>query len=151
MDWPLDEDFDQAAPARAERQLVPEGFHDFKIERAAETAKELELVLAHPDKAYGWVWAKFPKGKGWAKKIVAGLPLALGLDAAAWARLEAEDLVGRKVRARVYHKPGNDGGRVFVNVGSFHAIEPDDGPPPDEPKKSRNAVPAAEAADDIPF
>jgi hypothetical protein len=153
MDWPLDEDFEDTAPPkeRADRQPVPEGHHDLKIHQVKLDADKLELTLVHPDKAYGWVFAGFPRDKTWARKIVAGLPVALGISADDWQRMEPGDLIDRKVRARVYHKPGREG-RVFVNVGSFHAVEADDGPPPAEPaKKSRNAPPPAEDADDIPF
>jgi len=154
MEWPIDDEWEDETPAApADRQLVPEGHHDFKIERASEDDDKLQLVLAHPDKGYSWVWASFPRGQGWARKIVKTIPAALGLDAAGWASTAAGDLVGREIRARVYHKSGRDG-RVFVNVGSFHPVEPHDGPPPAEPppaaKVSRNAAPKPEG-DDIPF
>jgi hypothetical protein len=39
-----------------------------------------------------------------------------------WAAGEITDLVGRRVRARIYHKAGN--GKTFVNVGEFLPAEP---------------------------
>ena len=146
--------FDEQAPATAsERELVPEGEHQFEIVRASESGAVLELALAHADKRYGWVWANTPRDKGWGKKIVSSLVHALGMTPAEFNGAKADALVGRIIAAEVYHKLGTTG-RTFVNVARF--ANPDETAPQAPaaaPTKSKAKSPKAgwEDADAIPF
>lgn len=143
MDWTFETYTEEpAAPAAVEREHLPEGEYDFEIKLAEEDEKRISLRLAPITKGrYGWVFCDLPKGKGWATKIAAGLPVALGLTADEWAEITPKDLEGRRVRARVYQKVGNSG-RLFVNVRDF--LRPADPPP-------KPAAPAPGPEDDIPF
>jgi hypothetical protein len=85
-----------------------------------------------------------------------------------WAAGEITDLVGRRVRARIYHKAGRDG-KTFVNVGEFlpaeqvvetatakPQVERAVAPPASRPTVKRTPAQKADDAsrmpgDDIPF
>lgn len=142
--------------ATTERELVPEGRHKFKIERAGETDTGLSLTLAHADKRFGWVWPSLPKGADWAKAIVATLLRSLGLTPADWGKMDPGDLVGRMVEAEVYHRIGNTG-KTFVNVRKFHATETPAAPAEEKPAPKRTQAAKAHAeitegrSDAIPF
>ena len=130
MDWDLDDEaFEQWTPA-PERELVPEGKHEFKIERASEDAEHLGLAMSHSDKRYAWVWPKLPKGRDWGKRLGSELRQALGMTREEWHRHAIDDMVGRRVVADVYHRVVD--GRTFVNVGKFH--------PAQEPTPARPAA-----------
>jgi hypothetical protein len=120
MDWGLDEDTaavvrDDSRPP--ERELVPEGDHPFQIKEVIDHGDKVELRLAHDDTRFGWVFARTPKDLDWGKRILSSLRQACGMTREEWAAGEITDLVGRRVRARIYHKAGN--GRTFVNVAAF--------------------------------
>lgn len=154
MDFELDEFFEPVAPRVEERELVPEGDHDLRITKVVEDAKRLRVDLAHDDRRYGLVFADYPKGVGWASRIVGELVTALGLTPAEWRAIKSDTLKDRRVRARVYHKVGNSG-RTFVNVGGFSAVEAAP-PPAAKPVAKRTPTQKADAVsavpdDDIPF
>ncbi len=126
-DWGFD-DIDQVAAtpepqATGTREMVPEGRHGLKIERAGEDDASLKITLAHPDKRLGWVWDTMPKGNGIAKARLASLLRALGVQLDDWRRMDPGDLVGRHVEAEIYHKVGTKGG-TFVNVRKYYEPEP---------------------------
>jgi hypothetical protein len=128
------------------RELVPEGEHSFKIKQVIDSADRLEVRLVHDDRRYGWVFCKLPKSAGWAKRIAAGLAAALGVTAAEWPELvRSGDMAGRRVRARVYHKAGNQGG-TFVNVGEFLAADAEQLAAVEAPKVERAVAPPARRA-----
>jgi hypothetical protein len=62
------------------------------------------------------------KGQTWARVLVAQLAGALALSEQEWAETQSDDLTGRRVRAEIRHRAG-DNGRVFVNVWKFLPIE----------------------------
>jgi hypothetical protein len=84
-----------------------------------------------------------------------------------WAAGEITDLVGRRVRARIYHKAGN--GKTFVNVAEFlpdeqavetatakPQVERAVAPPTSRPPAKRTTTKQVDDAsrmpgDDIPF
>lgn len=143
MDFGLDEFDDVAvdesrAPAR---ELLPEGEHDLQIRGVGWLEDgRLEIRLAPDERNYGWVFAKFPKDADWAKRILSGLRKACGMSREEWAATDMTDLVGRRVRTRVYHKAGSKGG-TFVNVGEFLVGEAA------EPKVERAVAPQAPAVE----
>lgn len=150
MDWDFGGvDMEQPAQGtRLDRELVPEGTHTFSINSVSDTPTHFEVVLAHSEPRYGWVWVKLPKGQEWAQRIGASLAAALGLSPAEWKATEIGSLVGRWVNCEVYHKAGNSG-RTFVNARKFHA------PPAEIPAARAKPAPrpAAKAIpdDSIPF
>jgi hypothetical protein len=155
MDWVIDEYFDMVPEQAAEEPQyleVPEGEHVFRIHEA--TSKPLVVKLAHEDRRYGLVWFNPPDGAEWAKRLVVELAKALGMDAAAWKAATPEQLKGRRVVARIYHKAGN-AGRTFVNVGGFSPAQAE--AEPTKPVAKRTPTQKADAAsgvmpnDDIPF
>ena len=157
MDWVLDDEaFEQATPA-ADRELVPEGEHEFKIERASEDAKHLGLAMSHADKRYKWVWPNLPKGTDLGTRLGSELRRALGMTREEWHRHAIDDMVGRRVVAEVYHRVV-DSGRTFVNVRKFHPAK-DPAPAVEravaEPSSRTPVKPPARLAnvpeDDIPF
>ena len=147
MDWEF-ETFDEPAAPVAEREHCPEGEHDFEIKKVVVEDHRWRIDLAHPEKRFGLVFADLPRGKSWATRVIGTLAAALGYDADGWREATADDLVGRRVRARIYHKVGN-AGRLFVNVGQFMPAA-DEAKPAKTKSKRRPAV-EADAGDDIPF
>jgi hypothetical protein len=125
MDWGLDDDFPPVAvrdDSRApDRELVPEGDHSLEIREMIDHGEKIEFRLVHDDRRFGWVFARIPKD-GWGRRILSSLRQAFGMSREEWAAGQIAHLVGRRVRARIYHKAGN--GRTFVNVGEFLAAEP---------------------------
>jgi hypothetical protein len=157
-DWGF-EDFDQVAAtpepqAAGGRELVPEGRHGFRVERAGEDDTSLKVTLAHPDKRMGWVWDTMPKGNGIAKARLASLLRALGVQLDDWRRMDPGDLIGRHVEAEIYHKVGSKGG-TFVNVRKYYEAEP--APAAAKPAAARSQAAKAHKAttegnaDAIPF
>ena len=125
MDWGLDDNLigvvrDDSRPP--DRELVPEGDHAFQIKEVIDHGDKVELRLAHDDKRFGWVFARTPKAVDWGRRILSSLRQVVGMTREEWAAGEITDLVGRRVRARIYHKAGN--GRTFVNVAEFLPADP---------------------------
>ncbi|NBW86020.1 MAG: hypothetical protein EBR23_04115, partial [Planctomycetia bacterium] len=121
MEWFEDfEDIETVAtkPAARDRELVPEGERRFTIKRASWTEKKFEIALAADGEEFGWVFCNFPPDKRWGQWLIVSLAKALGYQAAPWRAAKPEDLLGRTVRARVYHRVGNSG-NTFVNAGEF--------------------------------
>ena len=170
MDWGLDDDVpatvvrdDSRAP---ERELVPEGDHSFQIREVIDHGDKVEFRLVHDEKRFSWVFARIPKAD-WGRRILSSLRQAVGMTREEWAAGEITDLVGRRVRARIYHKAGN--GKTFVNVAEFlpieqvvetatakPAVERAVAPPSSMPPANRTPTKKADAAsriqgDDIPF
>ena len=157
-DWGFD-DIEQVAAtpepqATGTREMVPEGRHGLKIERAGEDDASLKITLAHPDKRLGWVWDTMPKGNGIAKARLASLLRALGVQLDDWRRMDPGDLVGRHVEAEIYHKVGTKGG-TFVNVRKYY--EPEAAAPAAKPAAARTQAAKVHRevtegnADAIPF
>jgi hypothetical protein len=122
MDWDISVDEpQQAAPASTDRMDLPEGIHDLQIKTVAEDDTQLVLELAHEDRRYWWVKLTLKKGQGWARVLVAQLAGALALSEQEWAETRSDDLTGRRVRAEIRHRAGNNG-RLFVNVWKFLPI-----------------------------
>jgi len=124
-DWGFD-DIEQVAAtpepqATGNRELVPEGRHTFRIERAGEDDQALKVTLVHSDKRLGWVWDTLAKGNGIAKARLASLLRALGVQLEAWRQMDPGDLIGRSVEAEIYHKVGSKGG-TFVNVRQYYEL-----------------------------
>ena len=171
MDWGLDDDFPPVAvrdDSRApERELVPEGDHAFQIREVIDHGDKVEFRLVHDEKRFGWVFSTLPKAADWGRRILSSLRNAVGMTREEWAAGEITDLVGRRVRARIYHKAGN--GRTFVNVAEFLPAEPvvetatakpqverAVAPPTSRPPVKRTATKQVDEAsrmpgDDIPF
>jgi hypothetical protein len=112
----------QAAPASGDRVELPEGVHELQIKTVAEDQTQLVIELAHEDRRYWWAKVSLKKGQGWARVLVAQLAGALALSEQEWAETQMDDLTGRRVRAEIRHKAGNNG-RLFVNVWKFLPIE----------------------------
>jgi hypothetical protein len=123
MDWNISvEEPQQAVAEGTERMDLPEGVHDLQIKTVAEDTTQLVLELAHEDRRYWWVKLTLKKGQTWARVLVAQLAGALALSEQEWADTQSDDLTGRRVRAEIRHRAGNNG-RVFVNVWKFMPIE----------------------------
>ena len=119
-DWGLDEFEASAEPAdgrQADRENLPEGNHALQIREVINHGEKVEIRLSHDDQRFFWVSAKPPVEQDWGKRILSSLRKACGMTREEWAAMEITDLVGRRVRARIYHKAGN--GRTFVNVAEF--------------------------------
>ena len=147
----------QAAPANGDRVELPEGVHELQIKTVAEDQTQLVLELAHEDRRYWWVKVTLKTGQGWAKVLVAQLAGALALSEQDWAETQKDDLTGRRVRAEIRHKAGNNG-RLFVNVWKFlpiveleqEAAEVARRPARTPAAKVKQTAPAI-GSDDIPF
>ena len=123
MDWNISvEEPEQAAPVGTERMDLPEGVHELQIKTVSEDTTQLVLELAHEDRRYWWVKVSLKKGQTWARVLVAQLAGALALSEQEWADTASDDLTGRRVRAEIRHRAGQNG-RLFVNVWKFMAIE----------------------------
>ena len=117
--WGIDDESVETNDSRPpERELVEEGDHDLEIREVIEAEHRVELRLSHDDRRDGWVFAKLPRNDDWSKRILSTLRRSVGMTREEWQSTPATDLVGRRVRARIYHKAGSKGG-TFVNVGEF--------------------------------
>ena len=158
MDWGRDDIADeQPATETVERELVPEGTHDFRIKEVLEDDARVELRLVHDDRRFGWVFCKLPKEADWAQRIASSLRKSLGISPDDWATMQAGDLAGRRVAAEIYHKLGKTGA-TWVNVRKFVAVERAERAEPkpaaarSQPAKAAAAFKAsATSPDDIPF
>lgn len=157
MDWDIfTGEPQQETTARGERLDCPEGEHELKIESVQETADELKLELSHDDRRYWWIKCYLKKNAGWAKILVGQLVGALAMGRDEWLGSPKDELVGRRVRAEIYHKVKPDG-RLFVNVGRFMPIEQlveeaaAKAKPARTPAAKVKAASPAIGSDDIPF
>jgi len=123
MDWNISVDEpQQAAQTSGDRVELPEGVYELQIKTVSEDATQLVLELAHEDRRYWWVKVSLKKGQGWARVLVAQLAGALALSEQEWSDTASDDLTGRRVRAEIRHRAGQNG-RLFVNVWKFLPIE----------------------------
>lgn len=141
-----------------ERELLDEGEHRLKIMAVLNGSDTLEVRLAHDDRRFGWVFCRMKKDAGWAKRLARSLARALAIPAAQWEQaIDAGDLTGRMVIARVYHRAV--GARTFANVAEFRQVDElaqAEAEPPPKPAARRTSTQKADAAarmpgDDIPF
>lgn len=157
MDWNISMDEPQQVTTSGERVDLPEGVHDLQIKTVAEDATQLVLELAHEDRRYWWVKLKMKKGQTWARVLVAQLAAALALSEEEWLATPSDDLTGRRVRAEIRHRAG-DNGKLFVNVWKFLPIEQLEQEaatvakrPARTPAAKVKAASPAIGSDDIPF
>ena len=155
MKWdPFIDQQPKPQPTQHERLDVPEGTHDLQIKQILESDDELEVRLVHDDRRYGWVFCHLPKKEKWAAIRGVELGQALGMTREEWLACEPGDLVGRRVRAEIRHKVGNNG-RMYVNVWTFSEAGPAPEPPPETRPRATVAQRIGETAqfekDDIPF
>ena len=156
MDWNISADEpQQAAQANTERVELPEGVYELQIKTVTEDAGQLVLELAHEDRKFWWVKVTLKKHQDWARVLVAQLAGALALSEQEWAETQSDDLTGRRVRAEIRHRAGNNG-RLFVNVWKFMAIpqleqEAAAKRPARTPAAKVKATAPAIGSDDIPF
>lgn len=122
MDWNIAVDEPQQATPRGDRVELPEDTHELKIMTVAEDATQLVIELAHDDRKFWWVTVTLKKDQNWANVVVSQLAAALALSPQEWLETHKDDLTGRRVRAEIRHKAGNNG-RLFVNVWKFLPIE----------------------------
>lgn len=122
MDWDISvQEPEQAAPESTERMDLPEGVHELQIKTVSEDTTQLVLELAHDDRKFWWVKVTLKKGQDWANVVVSQLAAALALSPQEWLETHKDDLTGRRVRAEIRHRAGNNG-RLFVNVWKFMPI-----------------------------
>ena len=156
MDWNISADEpQQSALASTERVELPEGTYELQIKSVSEDAAQLVLELAHEDRKFWWVKVTLKKGQDWARVLVAQLAGALALSEQEWSETQSDDLTGRRVRAEIRHRAGNNG-RLFVNVWKFMAIEQLEQEaaakrPARTPAAKVKATAPAIGSDDIPF
>jgi hypothetical protein len=156
MDWNISADEpQQSAQANTERVELPEGVHELQIKTVTEDAGQLVLELAHEDRKFWWVKVSLKKGQDWARVLVAQLAGALALSEQEWSETQSDDLTGRRVRAEIRHRAGNNG-RLFVNVWKFMAIQQLEQEaaakrPARTPAAKVKATAPAIGSDDIPF
>ena len=155
MDWNISVDEPQKAAPSSERVELPEGVHELQIKTVAEDDTQLVLELAHDDRKFWWVKLSLKKDQNWANVVVSQLAAALALSPQEWLETHKDDLTGRRVRAEIRHKAGNNG-RLFVNVWKFLPIEQLEQeaaaklPARTPAAKVKQASPAI-GSDDIPF
>jgi hypothetical protein len=156
MDWDISvQEPEQAAPESTERMDLPEGVHELQIKTVAEDATQLVLELAHDDRKFWWVKLSLKKDQNWARVVVSQLAAALALSPQEWLETQKDDLTGRRVRAEIRHRAGQNG-RLFVNVWKFLPIEQLEQeaaakrPARTPAAKVKQASPAI-GSDDIPF
>jgi hypothetical protein len=158
MDWNISvQEPEQAATESTERMDLPEDTHELKIMTVSEDAKQLVIELAHDDRKFWWVKVTMKKDQGWARVLVAQLAAALALSPQEWSDTQKDDLTGRRVRAEIRHRSG-DNGRLFCNVWKFLPIEQLEQEAAEKAKrpartpaaKVRASAPAI-GSDDIPF
>jgi hypothetical protein len=155
MDWNISVDEPQQAAPSSERVELPEGVHELQIKTVSEDTAQLVLELAHEDRRYWWVKVSLKKGQAWARVLVAQLAGALALSEQEWADTASDDLTGRRVRAEIRHRAGQNG-RLFVNVWKFLPIEQLEQEaaskrPARTPAAKVRATAPAIGSDDIPF
>jgi len=155
MDWNISVDEPQQAAPSSERVELPEGVHELQIKTVAEDATQLVLELAHEDRKFFWVKVSLKKDQNWARVVVSQLAGALALSPQEWLETHKDDLTGRRVRAEIRHKAGNNG-RLFVNVWKFLPIveleqEAAAKRPARTPAAKVKATAPAIGSDDIPF
>lgn len=154
----IDADGFSESTATATREVVPEGRHEFRIKSVTNGATRLEMELVHDDPRYFWVKCNPPKNADIFKKLAGSLAKALGMKAAELRdAIDAGDITGRRVAARIWHKPGDRGG-TFANVGEFHATETSAAQAGEAkpaarrtPKQKADAAASNIPEDDIPF
>jgi len=122
MDWNIAVDEPKQAAPSGERVELPEGVHELHIKTVSEDATQLVIELAHDDRKFWWVKVSLKKGQDWARVLVAQLAAALALSPQEWSDTQKDDLTGRRVRAEIRHRSG-DNGRLFCNVWKFLPIE----------------------------
>jgi hypothetical protein len=155
MDWNISVDEPQQASPRGERVELPEDTHELKIMTVAEDATQLVIELAHDDRKFWWVTVTLKKDQNWANVVVSQFAAALALSPQEWLETHKDDLTGRRVRAEIRHRAGNNG-RLFVNVWKFLPIEQLEQeaaakrPARTPAAKVKQASPAI-GSDDIPF
>ena len=158
MDWNISVDEpQQAAPESTGRMDLPEGVHELKIKTVAEDKTQLVIELAHDDRKFWWVTVSLKKDQNWARVLVAQLAGALALSPQEWSDTQKDDLTGRRVRAEIRHRAGQNG-RLFVNVWKFlpiaeleqEAAEVATKPARTPAAKVKATAPAI-GSDDIPF
>ena len=155
MDWNISAHEPQQAAPSSERVELPEGVHELQIKTVAEDATQLVLELAHEDRKFWWVTVTLKKDQNWANVVVSQLAAALALSPQEWLETHKDDLTGRRVRAELRHKAGNNG-RLFVNVWKFMPIvelaeEAATKRPARTPAARVKASASAIGSDDIPF
>jgi hypothetical protein len=139
-------------PTRKERELVPEGDHDFEIRAASEGPHKfkegefLMLRLSPVNGSYSFVFVDIPFGSAGAS-LARSLAEALGEEAGGKVSLDPTALEGREVRAEIYHRTSANG-RTYANVSRF--VKPKAAKKAAAPKAVDKAA-AASAPDDIPF
>lgn len=141
----------EAAPPAGEREQVPEGEHLMEIKKVIDHDDKLEIRLAHGERRYGWVFCRLPKAADWAKRIAHEFRVALEIPKGGLlAAIEAGDVDGKSVVARIYHRATDRG--TFVNVGGFKgAVQPPPAAPKPRGEKAKSLATFKEASDDIPF
>ena len=157
MDWNIAVEEPQQSAPSGERLELPEGVHEIQIKTVAEDATQLVIELAHDDRKFWWVKVSLKKGQDWANVVVSQLAAALALSPQEWLETHKDDLTGRRVRAEIRHKAGNNG-RLFVNVWKFMPIEQLEQESAEKAKRPAR-TPAAKVkatspaigSDDIPF
>lgn len=151
MDWMTDELPEE--PAKTERELVPEGEHAFEIKAASQGPHKwkegefLMLRLSPLNGSYQFVFCDIPFGSA-GVRLAKSLSDALGEAATGKVSLNPDELVGREVRASVYHRIGKTG-KTFVNVSEFRKPKAAAKAEPQAKRADRAA--AVAAPDDIPF
>jgi len=155
MDWNISVDEPQQAAPSSERVELPEGVHELQIKTVAEDDTQLVLELAHDDRKFWWVKLSLKKDQNWANVVVSQLAAALALSPQEWLETHKDDLTGRRVRAEIRHKAGQNG-RLFVNVWKFLPIEQLEQEaaakrPARTPAAKVKATAPAIGSDDIPF
>jgi len=158
MDWDISVDEpQQAAQTSGDRVELPEGVHELQIKTVSEDTTQLVIELAHDDRKFWWVKLSLKKDQNWARVLVSQLAAALALSAQEWSETQMDDLTGRRVRAEIRHRAGQNG-RLFVNVWKFlpieqlaeEAAEKAKRPARTPAAKVRASAPAI-GSDDIPF
>lgn len=148
-DWFDDVDVEEPAVAAAseEQQPLPVGEHVLEVKKVIDHGVKLEIHLAPTDRRYRWVFCHLRKEIDFAKKLAKQFRQAVGVQDLT-AAIEMQDLDGKQVVARIYHKGD------YVNVGGFRAAEQPEAVEP-KPRRSAaakaNAVAKEAAPDDIPF
>ena len=157
-----DLDDDRPAPQQTqERAHAPEGVHDFQIVRVTNQEYGFDLALALEDRRHGWVFHRMERARDQTAYRLRELLRSLEISLEEWRQMDPTDLVGRRIRAEIRHKVGNDG-RLWKNVWKYLPTEqlveqPPAAQAPPRPARTpaakvKQSSPAVAAdADDIPF